>query len=317
MFNTPIVYIFFNRPELAARTFPAVQALRPTRLTLVADGPRPSHPTDAARCRAAREVVAGLLTWPCAVTYDCAETNLGAGRRIASGLTAAFARYGEAIVLEDDILPHPDFFPFCAEMLARHRTDAGVHGISGFNPIGRFLPHEARAVHTLTHITWGWASWQRAWRGYRAAAEGWEMPAVRERIRRYLNNDLYYGALTEGLKAVAAGTVDAWDYQWVYTMLWHRRRAVVSATNLVSNLGFGPDSTHTRNIPAFVGGLGTHALPHPTPGERSSATDRLFDRVAWQVMLDGSRAKIAVLRFLSRHSRWLTQRALPLPEATS
>lgn len=316
MFNTPIIYIFFNRPELAARTFPAVQALRPSRLTLVADGPRPSHPTDAARCRATREVVASLLTWPCAVTYDCAATNLGAGRRIASGLTAAFASYGEAIVLEDDIQPHPDFFPFCAEMLARHRNDADVHGISGFNPVGRFLPHEARAVNTLTHVTWGWASWQRAWRGYRGAAEGWEIPAVRARVRRYLNNDLYFGALAEGLKAVAAGTVDAWDYQWVYTMLWHRRRAVVSATNLVTNLGFGPDSTHTRNTPAFVGGLSMHALPRPAPDEHSSATDRLFDRVAWQVILDGSRTKIALLRLFSRHSRWLTQRALPLPEAT-
>lgn len=317
MFNTPIIYIFFNRPELTARTFAVVQALRPRRLTLVADGPRPGHPTDPARCYAAREAVDRLLTWPCEVTYDCATENLGAGRRIASGLTAAFAHYGEAIVLEDDILPHPDFFPFCAEMLAKHRDDEDVHGISGFNPVGRFLPHEARAVNTLTHITWGWASWQRAWRGYRGAAEGWENPAVRARIRSYLNNDLYFGALSAGLLAVAEGRVDAWDYQWVYTMLWHRRRALVSANNLVTNLGFGADSTHTRDVPAFVNGLATHALNGAPNRERSPAADRLFDRVAWQVMLDGSRPKIAVLRLLSRHSRWLTGRALRLPESTS
>ncbi len=317
MFDTPIIYIFFNRPAVTARTFAVIRALQPRRLYLIADGPRPGHRTDTQRCLFTRSLVEQMLTWPCEVHHDYSPVNLGAGRRIATGLTAAFALLGEAIVLEDDILPHPDFFPFCAAMLARHRADPGVHGISGFNPVGRFLPRESRAVTTLTHITWGWASWQRAWRDYRGASEGWDDPAGRERIRAYLNNDLYFGALAAGLQAVADRTVDAWDYQWVFTMLWHRRHAIVSATNLVTNLGFNPDSTHTRTAPVFIDGLAAHALPASGEARINSTADRLFDRVAWQVMLDGSRGKIALLRLLSRHSRWLTGLALPQPADVS
>lgn len=313
VFNTPVIYIFFNRPDVTRRTFAVLRALRPRRLYLIADGPRSGHPTDAARCNATREVVEQMLTWPCEVHHDYSTVNLGAGRRIATGLTSAFALLGEAIVLEDDIMPHPDFFPFCAGMLARYRDDADVHGISGFNPIGRFLPHESCEVNTLTHITWGWASWQRAWKDYRATVTEWDDGATRTRIRAYLNNDLYFNALALGLKAVADRTVDAWDYQWVFTMLAHRRRAIVSSTNLITNLGFSPDSTHTHTAPTFIAGLAAHPLVSSSSVTRSPEVDRLFDRVAWQVMLDGSPLKIAVLRLLSHHSRWLTSRALPLP----
>lgn len=313
MFVTPIIYIYFNRPEITRRTFAIIRELRPRRLYLIADGPRAAKITDAARCRETRAVVEGMLDWTCEVTRDYSDVNLGAGKRIASGLTSAFAQLGEGIVLEDDILPHPDFFTFCAAMLVRYRDNPRVHGISGFNPVGRFLPHEQSVVPTLTHITWGWASWHRAWKDYRGAMQGWEEPAIRASVRNYIQNDLYFGAIEGGLKAVADRAVDAWDYQWVYTMLYERRLALVSATNLIFNLGFMRDATHTFDPPTYITGLGAYAIPDSPAPTNVESPDRLFDRVAWQILLDGSRTKIALLRGLARRSRWLTSKALPVP----
>jgi hypothetical protein len=306
MFETPVIYIFFNRPSVTRRTFAAVRAQRPAKLYLIADGPRANRPADLERCRETKAVVESMLDWDCEVTRDYSEINLGAGQRIATGLTAAFAQFGEAIVLEDDILPHPDFFRFCAETLTLYRDDPSVHGISGFNPVGRFLPHQGRCISTLTHITWGWASWSRAWANYRGELQGWSDPAVRAKIRAYVNNDLYFEGLSVALQAVADRRVDAWDYQWVFTMLYEQRRAVVSSVNLITNLGFMSDATHTFDAPPYVTELSTYALPKsPWPKDLIS-TDRLFDRVATQILGEKNLWKITVLRTLSCWSRWLT-----------
>jgi hypothetical protein len=310
MLNSPVIYIFFNRPEVIRKTFPAIRAQRPRRLYLIADGPRASRPTDADRCREARSTVESMLDWECEVTRDYSDVNLGSGKRIATGLTSALAKLGEAIIIEDDILPSPVFFDFCAEMLEHYRDVPTVHGISGYNPIGRYLPGEHRAVPALTHITWGWATWQRAWSAYRGELEGWNDPAVREQIKDYVRDPLYFDELTRAFRVVQNREVDAWDYQWVFTLLYERRHAIVSAVNLVENLGFMEDATHTFQKPAFVYGLKTYKSPASPLPDLFAPPDRLFDRVHWQVYLDGSRPKIALIRQLAAHSRTLTAKFL-------
>lgn len=310
MLNTPVIYIFFNRPDVVKKTFPAIRSQRPRRLYLIADGPRATRPTDAERCREARAAVESMLDWECEVTRDYSEVNLGSGKRISSGLTRGLAQLGEGIIIEDDILPTPEFFTFCAEMLARYRDVPSVHGISGYNPIGRYLPGERRALPALTHLTWGWATWNRAWTAYRGELEGWNDPAVREQIRAYVKDPLYFDELVRAFRVVQNREVDAWDYQWIFTMLYERRHALVSAVNLVENLGFMEDATHTFEKPAFVYGLKTYTPPSSPWPEVGAEPDRLFDRVHWQVYLDGSRGKIALIRALAAHSRSLTRKLL-------
>lgn len=295
---------------MVRRTFPAIRAQRPRHLYIIADGPRSSRADDFERCREARALVETMLDWECEVVRDYSEVNLGSGRRIASGLTTAFARYGEAIVIEDDILPESDFFTFCTKALARYRDDREVHGISGYNPIGRYLPGERCAVLAETHITWGWASWHRAWSSYRGQLEGWNDPAVQDRTRAHLRNDLYFDELARAFRAVEKAEVDAWDYQWIYTMLYEGRHAVVSAVNLIVNLGFVADATHTFHVPVFAKDLKVYRFPSSPWPEPGAKPDRLFDRLHWQVYLDGARWKIAVLRLCARFSRFLTARAL-------
>jgi hypothetical protein len=45
--NTPVVFAIFNRPEITAQIFARIAAAKPTQLFIIADGPRPGHPTDA------------------------------------------------------------------------------------------------------------------------------------------------------------------------------------------------------------------------------------------------------------------------------
>ena len=44
-----------------------------------------------------------------------------------------FGHVEAGIVLEDDCVPHPTFFPYCAELLQRYRNDKRIMAISGDN----------------------------------------------------------------------------------------------------------------------------------------------------------------------------------------
>jgi hypothetical protein len=301
VFATPIIFVFFNRPEVTRRTFAAIRALQPRRLYLIADGPRASRPTDAARCAETRAVVEGMIDWKCEVTRDYAETNLGCGRRLSSGLTSAFATLGEAIVLEDDIFPHPDFFPFCASMLARHRDDPHVHSISGFNPLGKYAPSRGQAVPTLFNWIWGWASWQRSWKDYRYdIAPSWTEPATRQAIRSYVNNDLNFDWHARNFDTLVKDHVDTWDFQWSFTLLAQQRVTLSSSVNLIENLGFDAHATHTTKQELYLENLPTYPIVN-TPTERLTASpDPLHDKLFGEVLVSGSRLRIALARLLAR-----------------
>src|SRR4051794_39317403 len=111
--SVPVALLVFNQPKETARVLEAVATARPERVLVVADGARADHPRDAALVEQVRDVVARGVTWPCSVDHLYADQNMGCGARVRSGLDWVFAQAPEAIVLEDDCLPHPSFFPFC------------------------------------------------------------------------------------------------------------------------------------------------------------------------------------------------------------
>ena len=242
--NTPVALFVYKRPETTRRVLAAVAQARPKTLLVVADGPRPGRIGEAERCAAARALLSDLA-WPCELLTNYADQNLGCRRRLASGLDWVFSLVEEAIILEDDCLPHRDFFAFCSELLARYRENERVMHIGGANyQFGRRHGSASYYFSRYPHI-WGWASWRRAWRHYDV-----EMTSGRNTADR--------GALLEALSLperrfwrerwdrVSAGEIDSWDYQWVLACFARQALAIVPNANLVSNIGFDATATHTR-----------------------------------------------------------------------
>jgi hypothetical protein len=303
--DSPVIYIFFNRPAVTRQTFEALRRMRPPRLHLIADGPRADRPEEAARCRETREIVEGLLDWECDVTRDYAATNLGCGRRLATGLTTAFALLGEAIVLEDDILPHPDFFRFCDAMLAAYRHDPHIHGISGFQPLGRYAPARGPVVPSTFSGIWGWASWQRSWQDYRFnVSQPWSSAETRQGIRDYVGNGLNYYWHQHNFDELIKGNVDTWDFQWNYTLLAQRRVNLVSTVNLIQNLGFDAEATHTVRTELYLRDLVVHRTVPTMLRRDTRSADRVHDKLYGEVIHGRTHGRISRLRLLARFPRF-------------
>jgi hypothetical protein len=282
--DVPVALFLFNRPDLTARVFAEIARARPRRLLVVADGPRPGVAGEVALCAAARSVV-DQVDWDCDVLTNLSDVNLGCRRRMASGISWVFDSCEEAILLEDDCLPHADFFPFCAQLLERYKFTARVMAVTGtsFSLADRHKPSYSYGFSVFPYV-WGWATWRRAWKHYDPEMLAW--PALRQTpwLRQALGSRAGARYFAERLDAVAGGLVDTWDYQWFYSCWRQNGVAAVPTANLISNLGWRFDATHTRTRGSALGNAPVESagfpLHHPPRVVLNPSRDRaLFERV--------------------------------------
>lgn len=287
--NTAVLLIVFNRPDPTQQVFSAIRAARPPRLYVAADGPRESRPAEAAVVETVRRI-ATAVDWPCEVHRLFRERNLGCKRAVSSAIDWFFDQEAEGIILEDDVLPRDGFFRFCETLLERHRDDPAISMISGCSFIGQPSGHDAGYLYTRYHHIWGWASWRRAWRHYDVDMAGWPGEGARRQLNRVLQSRkdavAYWSTVFD---KVAAGGIDTWDYQWLYSAWMADMTAIMPPGMLVENIGFGNDATHTASAapsvvvnapPARI----SFPLIHP-PRTDTSAVDVLVERTAYGLTL--------------------------------
>jgi hypothetical protein len=254
--NTPVAFIIFNRPEVTERVFGVIAQERPRTLLVVADGPRTDEEAD--KCKRTRAVI-DRVDWPCDVRTNFAEKNLGLRQRVGGGLTWVFSQVEEAIVLEDDCLPDPSFFPFCDELLARYRDDERVFLVTGTNPCAAHSPRDHGYHFSRYGSIWGWASWRRAWRHFDDEMRGWPEFKSRGLLRGVFDAPDEIEYWTTAFDRMFARPVASWAYQWFFARLSQSGLSAVSNVNLVSNIGFGAGATNTKSA-AAIGNLATGAL---------------------------------------------------------
>jgi len=240
--ETPIAIIIFNRPGPTSRVFAEVALARPKRLLIIADGPRSEE--EAYKCADVRAIV-DRVDWDCEVLKNYSEVNMGCKRRVSSGLDWVFRNCEEAIILEDDCVPQQTFFPFCSEMLRRYRDNPQIMMVSGTS-LATDTAYPYSYYFSRNYSIWGWASWRRAWQHYDVDMRDW--PSVRETtLLEDLSGNRKQADNTRKLFEKAYnGEVDTWDYQWGYACAKNRAFAVVPKVNLIRNIGFGEDATHTK-----------------------------------------------------------------------
>jgi hypothetical protein len=286
--NTPILLIAWRRPHTLRQVIDAIRPVAPTRLYVACDGPNPERLGEAEKVAATRAVIEHEIDWPCQIERLYSDVNQGCRLGVSRAITWFFEQVEEGIILEDDCVPHSDFFPYCTTLLERYRHDTRVWCISGNNfQNGQWRGDGSYYFSRYNHC-WGWASWRRCWQHYAADLSQW--PALRDSglLGTIFEDPLernYWSAIWQGL--LDRGEPDTWDYQWCFTCFANSGLTALPNRNLVSNVGFDADATHTSYAQAEPGSLArfvvdnTSTLPgldgplrHPSFLLRDSAADR-------------------------------------------
>lgn len=274
--STPVAFIIFNRPASTRQVFNAIRAARPQQLFVIADAPRQDRPDDIANCTATRAII-DEVDWECEVFKNYAEQNLGCGLRPASGLDWVFQQVETAIVLEDDCLPDPSFFPYCTELLTRYRDEPRIVHISGNNfQFGRQRGEYSYFYSLHTHH-WGWATWRRAWQQFDYELSAWAQLQHTEWLENLLDTPAAVKYWREMFDRVyREDKLHIWDYQWTFACWLAGGLSIVPQLDLVSNIGFDATGTHTLRRNQFAS-LPTSAIEFPLKHPPTIVRDRVAD----------------------------------------
>lgn len=275
--TTPILLIWFNRPNHAKRLLERIRVFQPTTLYVSVDGPRDNHISDSQNVERTVALL-DTIDWPCTVHRLVRTKNLGCKQSVSSAIDWFFSEVEAGIILEDDCLPDPTFFAFCANLLARYASDNRVMHISGANlATGHWWGNDSYLFTKVCHI-WGWASWRRAWQHYDLTMHAYpdrrdallKQQVIDRASRRYWR---------QAFDDVYANKIDTWDYQWVYSIWAAGGLCILPAVNLITNIGFDAEATHTKFITEFseIPAASLMVIHHPNSvHEQLDATEWLF-----------------------------------------
>ncbi len=280
-FDTPILFLIFNRPDTTQNVFDAIKMVKPKSLYVAADGYRESRPNEKELCIQTRDIIKGI-DWECEVKTLFRDKNLGCKVAVSEAISWFFDNVNEGIIIEDDCLPNKSFFYFCQTLLEKYRNDDRVMQIGGVNFQDGNKRSDGSYFFCRKNHIWGWATWKRSWQKYDVKISNYPKFKESNQLKYIFKNERMNEILYKKFDEVYENRIDTWDIQWEYTILSNNGLVILPEVNLVSNIGFRADATHTTGFDKNVANKPTFPLDeivHPTfMIANSDADDYIFDK---------------------------------------
>lgn len=257
MCKTPVLLIFFNRPETFRQVFESVKRVKPPVLYLVQDGARESRrEEDVKKIEMCREIVENI-DWECEVYRNYSEKNMSCDPRVFSGISWAFETAERLIILEDDCVPGMDFYYFCDELLERYKQDERVQMICGTERMGSNPICKDSYYFSYVTAGCGWATWKRVWKDVEKYRDLKFMddPYTMRLLEKW--TDGYTTGIYKGYRKNLEknreilrkkGKINSWETMLCLSGILESRAAISPVVNLVSYIGNSDDATHGGNI---------------------------------------------------------------------
>jgi hypothetical protein len=275
--ETPVLFLIFNRPDLTEQVFATIREAKPAKLFVAADGARENKEGEAELCIQTRSVVLDHIDWDCEVHTLLRDKNLGCKVAVSSAINWFFDNVEEGIVLEDDTLPSQSFFTFCEEMLSKYRDSEEVTSICALNFLGEYSNGTDSYFFSKIIGIWGWASWKRVWKNYDVGIDSWKYNKTKKVISDHLGEKQWYKQFYPIFETMYAGKFDTWDFQWIYTQILMGGMSIIPSTNLIKNLGFGVNASHTNNADSPLALLKIDSIAFPIKHPTIVQADKYYD----------------------------------------
>jgi len=284
MYNTPILFITFNRPLHTLNVWDKIIAQKPAKLFIFQDGARLDNNQDAERCLSVQKIVSQPLTWNCARHFWFAETNMGCGSGPAAAISWFFSLVEQGVIIEDDAVPADDFFVYAEELLIRYQDNENVRAIGSMKIDPHTYGDGSYYFSMMNRTLCAWATWRRAWNDFDYRLQGITKKELYKALDYYhatlREKEYWYERLLEIQKDRLKDT--SWDQQFWISIWLKKGMGIVPNHNLSSNIGFDAEATHTTNQQSIAAKRATESilpLVHPSGFEIQRKADLQFHKL--------------------------------------
>jgi hypothetical protein len=259
--KVPVLLVVYNRDKTLIKVLDSLKEAGIQKLYIASDGANIEKIGDQLKVDKVREIIKNL-NWDCEIKYLIRDENVGCKLGVSSAIDWFFEFEESGIILEDDCLPNESFWIFCELMLKKYKDNERIMTISGTNSQNGIKRGGGSYYFSNYNHVWGWATWRRAWKNYDGNIEFWQQMKYKDtwknkfkdKIQRKYWEDIFDQVYSNN------GKWDAWDYPWT-CCIWNQDGInIMPNDNLVTNIGFGPDATHTKSFSSEFANLPTKVV---------------------------------------------------------
>lgn len=284
--DVPILLLVWKRPIHTKRIIDSIRKLCPKKMYISADGPIKNDINNQRLVDSVRELIFKQIDWECKILTNFSNINKGCKHAVSDGITWFFKYEEEGIILEDDCLPNEDFFYFCESLLEKYRYDERIWAVcgNGYQDI-KNITQDSYFFSRYADV-WGWATWKRCWNKYDKDIKNWEYIKSIDLMKNIFEDSKelnFWYKIFDNL--FYNGKPDTWDYQWQYLCFINAGMICMPFVNLVKNIGFDKDATHTKDVPIIPSieiseyGRINFPIKHPTSFIRSKTCDKHLQNI--------------------------------------
>lgn len=286
--DCPILLITFNRPDHTRRVLETIMQQQPTKLFVFQDGPRSGNTEDVEKGKKVREVIRSLTEGTTTNLHTFySEKNLGCGPGPAAGISWFFEQVEQGIIIEDDAVPHPDFFAYAEELLEHYKEDADVRAIGSMHLDYQTYGDGSYYFSKMNRTFCAWATWRRAWNDfdlYMKTVSRKDLSIALKWYGSHLREREYWCDRLDEIHKDCLNN-SSWDQQFWMSIWLHRGKGIMPNVNLSSNIGFDETGTHTtdKNSPGAMRPTSS-ILPliHPSSTSIQFKADLRFQQIYFE-----------------------------------
>ncbi|MDC0357817.1 hypothetical protein OAO01_03300, partial [Oligoflexia bacterium] len=119
---------------------------------------------------------------------------------------------------------------------------------------------EGSYYYSIYTLIWGWATWRRTWQQYQVDMRDLDEFKKKGKIKTVTANPEEQNYWLSIFDKVKNGEIDTWDYQLMFSVWNQGGLGILPNVNMVSNLGFGEDATHTKCTDSRIARLEVETL---------------------------------------------------------
>ncbi len=246
-FETPILFITFNKLDTTKKILEKIIEVNPRNLIIASDGPR-NHDEE--------KVITNLrIYFEKEIQFDFikiySDTNRGCKEGVTHAISQSFELFDELIIIEDDTLPTNKFFYFCEKLLKIYKKDKKINLVSGYNYLTKSNTVNPFYFSKYSMI-WGWATWKDRWEDRELLNKHSLDFFEKNKADNSFANKEEKKYFMDHFNDVVNGDLDSWAFGLVFSNFYKNKLTIVPKYNLVKNIGLGHKrATHTKSKLSF------------------------------------------------------------------